>query len=704
MGWRELGTVGLCAAAWSCGGDDAGASDRHGGSGGAGGAHACPEGLVPTATGCGWFPDACGPNEIPGRLGDCTRIGPVAQDCAPGFEAHDLYGCSPVLPSEVCGPGLMAVPGDSTCREPSPCGAAPFGDVEPGADAVYVDASAPASGADGSESRPLQTIAAGLALARSTGSTLVAVAAGSYSESVVLDFPVTLQGRCAGQVQIRGPATGDAIQVLGSGQRGVRGVAVSDSRIGISAIGVDALVIDGVHVHDTRSWGIDTSSGSSGVLVRDTLVERAFAVGLFVYGTSVVVERSTIRATRHGPDGLMGRGIDAEPDGSRNASITVRQSVLERNFEAAMRVFGGAAVVEGSVVRETGLEPASGEFGMGIAVQTDSVTGAPCDLQIRGCFFDANHDTSIYVSGSRAVIEGTVVRGTLPTSAGTFGIGVGAWYGPPESSLAITGSIVEGGSTAGVYLAGSRAEVTRTIVRDVSPRPADGFWGLGVVAQDDTQGGGLATLTLNESLVRGAHMAGVLVSGSTATIRGTAVLDTLPQVADGDYGIGIAVHRSSTGLDSTASIDGCLVRGSSDIGVDLSSSEADVSRTAIEGTAPRLSDGKFGDGLYVGASLAADASVVAGKARLDGVLVERSGRAGISLFGATVTLAGSTLTCNAFDLNAERTFAFDDLGIPIEREFTLIDESGNACGCDAERVPCAASSAGLEPAPRRATF
>jgi hypothetical protein len=68
--------------------------------------------------------------------------------------------------------------------------------------------------------------------------------------------------------------------------------------------------------------------------------------------------------------------------------------------------------------------------------------------------------------------------------------------------------------------------------------------------------------------------------------------------------------------------------------------------------------------------------------------VTENARAGLSSFGAAVTLGSSTLTCNAVDLNGEafhdQPFVFEDLGV-------------NGCGCPEATGTCKAFSVGLAP-------
>jgi hypothetical protein len=68
--------------------------------------------------------------------------------------------------------------------------------------------------------------------------------------------------------------------------------------------------------------------------------------------------------------------------------------------------------------------------------------------------------------------------------------------------------------------------------------------------------------------------------------------------------------------------------------------------------------------------------------------IEQSTRAGLTTFGATVSLGGSRIRCAAFALTGEPYLGSD---------FILEDGGGNTCGCDGDAGACKLVSVGLEP-------
>src|SRR5688572_13315234 len=63
----------------------------------------------------------CPPGEWE-RDGACVAAGIPPDGCGAGFVHDGDRGCEPVLPPVPCSEGMMAVPGETACRELAPCG------------------------------------------------------------------------------------------------------------------------------------------------------------------------------------------------------------------------------------------------------------------------------------------------------------------------------------------------------------------------------------------------------------------------------------------------------------------------------------------------------------------------------------------------------------------------------------------------------
>src|SRR5262245_39669206 len=183
--------------------------------------------------------------------GACVPAGVPPSSCPPGFEAAN-DGCSPILPPMRCGDGLMAVPGDLECHEPSDCGEGRWGNIPIEANTVFVDGSYLGTIVLGTETQPFTTIVDAAAAAPQGG--LIAIAAGSYVGSVFVAKGLRVWGRCASLVEIvASPDLPSA--VLDSDASELHGVALGgDSSLVIT--GALDVVLDGVWIHDTDFPGL----------------------------------------------------------------------------------------------------------------------------------------------------------------------------------------------------------------------------------------------------------------------------------------------------------------------------------------------------------------------------------------------------------------------------------------------------------------
>ncbi|MBI2388494.1 MAG: hypothetical protein HYV09_02655 [Deltaproteobacteria bacterium] len=131
-----------------------------------------------------------------------------------------------------------------------------------------------------------------------------------------------------------------------------------------------------------------------------------------------------------------------------------------------------------------------------------------------------------------------------------------------------------------------------------------------------------------------------------------------------------------------------LVSGTKAAGIAVYGRPATIERCEVRDVAPDRA-GKFGDGVIIqGAS---------GALRLEGSVVEGCARAGVSVFGASLTIGASALRCNAIDLDVESRWV-EATGI-VEHEVSLIDSGGTVCGCGDALSRCHGRSAALEPLP-----
>jgi hypothetical protein len=688
---------------------------------------------------------ACAPGSWRADDGSCVPAGVAPDGCGEGFVHDGDGGCDPVLPAQPCGDGLMAVPGDTSCEPPAPCGAGAWGDIPVDAGTEFVDGTF-AGQSDGSQQAPWATIQAGVDAA--APGAVVAVAAGDYAEDVRIEGKaVRLWGRCPAMVEVAGSAAGfGAIDVRdGASTTEIHALAAGGARAGVVVSGAVDVHMTGLWIHDTGREGVRASDalGVTRVTVERSLVERARDDGMIFSGVEAVLDsvlvRDTVVAT---PQGFYGRGVAAS-DGAARGMLTCRRSLIERNPQFGVLVGGTDALVESTVIRESGASAPS--LGAGLFVVERQDTRSRAAATLRTSVVAQSHGTGLYLTGSDLEVDSAVIRDGRPNAQGTNGRAVEAYVSTTAATtLAIVHSLVIRSQEVGIGVYGVATTIDGSAIRDTEPSTL-GF-GRGLSVQYDPIGGGRSTLALASSAVERNHEEGILLQASDASIEGVAVRDTWLDPVDhlargiaAQEGMGMRtiatvraslVERSSQHgivvLGSDITLEQSVVRDTtaSDLGVfgraiQLQSpcenqngtlvcdptrpSKGMVRATLIEnaveaGVACYDSDltfdasivrttaantgGAFGDALLVAAFDGAATAAVT-KSRLEG-----SARGGLALFGAHASYQDSELTCQSFDL----------IGEPYQGvAFELTNLGGNLCGCPQPQSECLLATSGLPP-------
>jgi hypothetical protein len=537
-------------------------------------------------------PVGCAAGEAQASDGHCEPAGIPPTSCAAGFVATDDRACDAVLPNDPCPAGQLAIPGESACHDVAPCADGTWGDIPVDATTQYVDASyAGTAPSDGSTSAPWKTIHEAVTAASSGA--IVAVAAGTYAESVLIKKPVRVWGRCPSKVAIDIPSGAGAFDVrAGASGAEIHGIAMHGDGIGVLLSGSKDVIVDHVWVHDTTDHGVNLQRdfGDSSLTFTHSLIDRATEAAVFSAGCAVTVESSVVRATLPLSDHTSGRGVDVEFDHGVRATLVVRSSVVERNHEFGVFVKSSDATIESTVVRDTQPQVKDNQYGIGIDLFTNDAA-LRASLTMRTSIVERNRSIGVYVGGSDATIETTVVRDTQPeatTDAAGYGMQVAVEQGQ-RPTLSIASSVFERNVEFGMLLDGTDATITSSIVRDTALDAQVGAFGRGIHAQRDPFTYERSNLTLRSSLISGSYDVGVMIVSSDLVADGLWVRDSLASPKDSLYGDGIAVFA-----------------------------EKDVASGTI-------TDSR----------------------------IEHSDRAGIASFGAALSIATTTLECNGLHLDAE---------------------------------------------------
>jgi hypothetical protein len=517
----------------------------------------------------------------------------------------------------------------------------------------------------------------------------VAVAAGSYVESLIIKKPVRLWGVCPSQTELFGTSSDGALWIYGSASgTEVHGLAVRGSSRGIIATGADPVLLEHLWIHDTGDVGVlaQEFSGPANVTLAGSLVERAAFAGVSALGAIASLEDCVVRDTAEDSSGVAtGVLFSYDPETNTRSVGVIRSSVVENNRAFGVYVQGSDGSLEASVVRDTPSDSA-GAFGNGISAQSDPSGAARARLEVRQSIVERVHNIGIYVAGGAdATVETTVVRDVLASASGKNGDGVFALDNTEtkeRATLAIQWSLIERTQDAGLLVIGGDVTADAVAIRDIQPFAETGQYGRGLGIQYDALTGEKASGTVTNAAIDRCFDIGVFIAGAEVTIENTAVRDTLPEAARAIGGRGIVLQEGLLGEAAKATLRRSVVERSHDAGFIVVGASLEVAGLRVLDTAVRASDGAFGDGVAILSGLNA------ASAKLSDVLVARSARAGISSFGASVALERITLECNPISLDGEsyggHDYAFEDLG-------------DHSCGCDGIAEECTVLSSSLAP-------
>ncbi|MDC0685485.1 right-handed parallel beta-helix repeat-containing protein [Sorangium atrum] len=600
----------------------------------------------------------CPPGELALESGECQPAGVPPEACGTGFAGDGNGGCKAILPENGCPEGQMAIPGETSCREVAPCGNEPWGDIPVEANTQFVDQAYAGGDSDGTRTKPWTKIQRGIDEA--VDGAIVAVADGSYPEDVeIRGKAVRLWGRCPALVEIRGTdPSAQAIEVDGNAATGteIRRLAVTGEGAGLFMAGAHDVTIEQVWVHNTGSQAIFAQTATrhrTSMVLKGSLVEQNREIGVIVNGSDATIESTVVRTTQPRADGEFGWGIGVQDDSDtgERASVTVRASLVEQNHDVGVIVIGSDATIESTVVRTTQPSP-DGTVGRGIGVQDDPDTGELASVTIRACLVEQNHDEGVFVIGSDAMIEATVVRATQPRADGTAGRGINIENAPDTGERArvtIRACVVEQNHDLGVIVIGSDATIEATVVRATQPS-ADGTAGRGINVEDDPDRGGRASVTIRACVVEQNHELGVLVAGSNAAIESTVVRATQPQ-ADGTAGRGIGVQAGhDINERASVTIRACVVEQNHDLGVIVSGSDAKIEATVVRATQPQADGtGGWGIGVQKNPRTGERAGVT-----VRACVVERNHDEGVFVYGSDAAIEATVV--RATQPNADREF------------------------------------------------
>ncbi len=396
-------------------------------------------------------------------------------------------------------------------------------------------------------------------------------------------------------------AEGGGLRVLNRGEVSLsRSILEGNRYLGVELLGRNArLSMADVAVVDTQPRASDRTAGlamqgSSGAQVD---IERALFDGN--HGQSLVFFRPDTEARlidvvvrRTQPDAAtrgFGRGLSAEG----GAHVVVERGLFDANREVAISSQQEGSLIElrDVLVRDTQSQHSDFTFGIGLNAIEGGRLVAERAVLLRNRAYGA-----LAIEGGVLELDDVVVIDTREQEQGKdFGRGIGA---QSAGRITLRRGLMVGNRLHGVFgTHRTSLDIEDLIVRDTRPRASDGALGIGLGLSDG------ASLTLSRARFERNRFGAIVVEHgpedtamppTQARMSDVLALDTLPQDSDARFGRGLFVQKGASVALSRARIVGSHYIGAHAIDPGTTLTLEDV---IVEGTQPRQTDLKFGQGL-----------------------------------------------------------------------------------------------------------
>jgi hypothetical protein len=254
----------------------------------------------------------------------------------------------------------------------------------------------------------------------------------------------------------------------------------------------------------------------STVTVRGSLFEQNHDHGISVLGADAVIEGSVVRGTQPvAKDKSAGRGIAVldHPTVKQRGNLVLRGSIVENNYDIGVFAWGSEVLIENSVVRRTLPRVSDGRGGRGVDIQFHPQTKEGTVATLRGALIDDSREVGIHIAGSSVSAERVVVRNTQASSVSKIGgRGINAQPdGGIPTNLSLKACVVEQSLEGGIVVIASNATLESLLVRDTAPRASDGRLGDGIAVISE---GGAAKATVTRSRIANSARAGITSFGA----------------------------------------------------------------------------------------------------------------------------------------------------------------------------------------------
>ncbi len=405
--------------------------------------------------------------------------------------------------------------------------------------------------------------------------------------------------------------------------------------------------------------GTAAAIGSFGstVLVKNSAIVGAKGAGIISTGSQFTIESTAVSNTSVDGNGE-GAALVFQPslDDKVPSNATIKGSLIEATLGAGIFLIGSTADIQSTVVFDTEQLP-DGRLGHGVSAMLSPTGTLRSDLTLRRSLIEKSQGAGVYVQASTAKLAGVVVNNSALDETAPHGIGV-MFDHPLTAQLTIgdiEGSLIDSAREAGVLVRSAEVQIKTTAIKNTDVNSA-GELGIGIDTQT-LSATAVAEVTVGSSIIEGAHRAAISSAGAQLTVDSCAISNT-----DADAtGLGVGIASSFKEIASVLIVRGTTIDGSVGAGMLLYDTFATLEGNVIAATAV-ASPNLFGDALSVVGSEADTVAILRGN------VLSASERAAIIASDATVRYEALELACQLHDL----------VGLG---QFSFVDTGGARCGC-----------------------
>jgi hypothetical protein len=321
--------------------------------------------------------------------------------------------------------------------------------------------------------------------------------------------------------------------------------------------------------------------------------------------------------------------IQANAATRAHSTATISAIVVEKTTTAGIVVSDSEATIKYTVLRRIQLD----ESGRGTAINIQQSRAAKdslgrANVKITGCVVDGSAHVGVYVLGSDATIESTIVRNTISDNAAAYQTGImSASTGndlSERANITVRSTIVENNGLTGVRVDGADLTLENSIVR--------GQGSYGFFAQYNHETDTRSVATIRRSIVDKNRNSGVVALGSDLEMVSSLVRDTLPE--DGLRGVGVTIQADwEHDMPASGKLYMCRIERNRQQGIRILNANATIDTSVIYGT---TSGEPSGAGW--GIEIEGDSKSGPSDARIENSVVDCNQEVGLLIKGANATI------------------------------------------------------------------